>query len=64
MINYYMHGQILGAELIFRRQRDLPERYKNEFYAAALIGFKVFVKSLSLSGGSLTSVMHFSVLFA
>lgn len=37
---------------------------KNEFCTTVLSGFKVFVKSLSLSGGSLTSVMHFPVLFA
>lgn len=40
------------------------KRCKNEFCTAVLSGFKVFVKSLSLSGRSLTSVMHFPVLFA
>lgn len=37
---------------------------KNEVCTTVLSGFKTFVRALSLLGESLTSVMHFSVLFA
>lgn len=37
---------------------------ENEVCTTVLSGFRMFVKALSLLGESLTSVMHFSVLFA